>query len=341
MRSVLYTDPPWLIRDGQPDPSLAEAERGVFGGDVQLRFGPYHAGRYELAGPALYERARGCEVLAIYRCTVTPELLDTVSGQLKAVVRQGVGTDNLNAGLLAERGIEAFHVPDYCVDEVSTHTAALALALERRLIPQHQTLTGGRFDIYAGGVPHRVSGRRLGIVGFGRIGRAVARKLGVFYDEVEVYDPYLGSDLPAGYGARAVATLDELLERAHLVTLHCPLTRETDGLVDAEALRRMRPDAWLVNAARGRLVDPVALHRALDEGWIAGAALDVFAPEDPHDDPRWTPVLAHPALVATCHRAFLSVEAEASSRRRVAEMVRDILDGRTPRTGRVIPEEQP
>jgi D-3-phosphoglycerate dehydrogenase / 2-oxoglutarate reductase len=275
----------------------------------------------------------------VYRAQVSAELLDAAGEGLRVVVRQGVGVDNLNAELLAARGLPGYNVPDYCVDEVATHTSALALALERRLVPQHRTLVGGAFDIYAGGVPFRINRRTLGIVGFGRIGRAVARRLGSFYGRVLVYDPYIGRDLPEGYGATAVATLDELLARADLVTLHCPLTAETDGLLDERALRLMRPTGYLVNAARGRLVDPDALAKALDQGWILGAALDVFAPENPHHDARWHPVLAHPAVVVTSHRAFLSQEAEASSRRRVAELVRAVLDGRTDGlVGRVLPE---
>jgi D-3-phosphoglycerate dehydrogenase len=317
---VLYTDPPWLVDSGRHDPSLATVEREVLGPDAQLLTAPHEDGRYVLTDDRLLERAAGVDALVVYRCQVTEALLDAAGSGLRVVVRQGVGVDNLNAELLAERGMPGYNVPDYCVDEVAVHTAALALALERRLVPQHRTLTAGTFDIYAGGVPRRVNGRTLGIVGFGRIGRAVARKLGVFYGQVLVHDPFVGRDLAEGYGARATGTLDELLAASDLVTLHCPLTPRTDGLIGDAELRAMRPDAYLVNAARGRLIDPDALAKALAEGWIAGAGLDVFAPENPHQDPRWEPVLAHPGTVVTSHRAFLSQEAEASSRRRVAEL---------------------
>lgn len=336
MARVLYTDPPWLVRDGLVDPSLATHEREVLGG-AELRFGVRENGAYVLEGPRLAELATGCDVIVVYRCQVTEALLEAAGPSLRAVVRQGVGTDNLNVPLLAERGILAYYVPDYCVSEVVAHTAALALSLERRIVPQHAGLTGGTFDIYAGGVPRRLSRHTLGIVGFGRIGRAVARSLGTFYGSVLVHDPYVGRDLPEGYGARATSTLDELLASSDLVTLHCPLTPETDLMIGDRELRAMRPDAYLVNAARGRLVDPVALGAALDESRLAGAALDVFAPEDPHRDPRWEAVLRHPRVVVTSHRAFLSAEAEESSRQRVASMVRDLLDGRLPKVGRAEP----
>lgn len=326
---VLYTDPPYLVEQGECDPSRAVTERAVLGSDVDLRFGRHRGGRFEITGDSLHERAAGSDVLVVYRCQVTPELLDAAGGQLRAVVRQGVGVDNLRPALLAERGLPGYNVPDYCVDEVATHTSALALALERRIVPQHSTLVGGMFDIYAGGVPRRVNRATLGIVGFGRIGRAVARRLGTFYGSVHVYDPYVGQDLAEGYGARAVGTLDELLSTSDLVTLHCPLTPRTERLISEKELRTMKRGSYLVNAARGRLIDPGALHKALDEQWIAGAGLDVFSPENPHHDELWAPVLGHPGVVVTSHRAFLSQEAESSSRRRVAELVRAVLDGRT------------
>jgi phosphoglycerate dehydrogenase-like enzyme len=331
---VLYTDPAWLIEGGRIRPELATVEREILDGS-DLRFGPHDGRRYALDSPELLERAVGCAVLVVYRCQVTPKLLDAAGPRLRGVIRQGVGVDNLNAPLLNTRGLPGYNVPDYCVAEVAAHTAALALALERQLVPQHQTLVGGRFDIYAGGVPRRLSTRTLGVVGFGRIGRAVTRQLGAFYDRVLVYDPYQGVDLAEGYGARAVGSLKELLEQADLVTLHCPLSAETELLINADALLAMRRDAYLVNAARGRLVDPVTLGDALHAGDIAGAALDVFAPENPHDDPRWARVLAHPRVVVTSHRAFLSKQAEASSRLRVATTARALLQGESVAVGRV------
>ncbi|HEX4728456.1 MAG TPA: NAD(P)-dependent oxidoreductase [Jatrophihabitans sp.] len=330
--SVLYTDPAWLVGDGELRlAGFDEVERPVLG-SVELSTGPFVDGRFRPPGPAVLA---GVQVLVIYRCQVTAELLDAAGHGLKAVIRQGVGTDNLAVELLAERGIAGYHVPDYCVDEVATHTSALALALERGLIVQHRTLTGGRFDIYAGGVPRRVGIRTLGIVGFGRIGRAVARKLGVQYGRILVFDPYLGRDLPIGYGAQATDSLDELLAEADLVTLHCPLTAETAGLIGIEQLRAMRSDGYLVNAARGQLIKPAALAQALAEDELAGAALDVFAPENPHDDPAWAPVLADPRVLVSCHRAFLSADAERSSRRRVAELVRDVLAGQPSAIGQL------
>jgi len=335
-RTVVYTDPAWLVSAGQLHPEGFDlVERPLLPADATLQLGPFTDGRYQPAGPDLLTAVEGAEVIVIYRAQVTRELLDAAGPNLRAVIRQGVGTDNLNVELLGERGIISYHVPDYCVDEVATHTTALALALERGLIIQHQTLAGGRFDIYAGGAPRRVSVRTLGIVGFGRIGRAVARKLGVQYGRILAFDPYVGRDLAEGYGAHAVDSLDELLAESDLVTLHCPLNDETTGMFGPEQFRRMKSDAYLVNAARGKLIQPAALAQALADDELAGVGLDVFVPENPHDDPVWAPVLTDPRVVLTSHRAFLSEDAEQSSRRRVAELVRDVLAGTPSTIGRL------
>lgn len=328
---VLYTDPPWALVNGSADPRTATIEDEVFGSTVQLKLGEVANGRYVTSGTLLSDAVRGVAALAVYRCEVTSELLDAAGPQLRIVARQGVGTDNLDIPALRERGIHAFNIPDYCVDEVATHTMALVLGLERRLVPQHDSLARGRFDIYGGGVPRRLQRRRAGIVGFGRIGKAVAQRLRLFYSEVLTYDPYLHPDLIEGYGVRAVG-FDELLAESDIVLLHCPLTTETRRIIDRSALARMKSDALVVNAARGGLVDPEALYDALTCGRLGGAALDVFSPENPHEDPWFGKIVGLPNVLVTSHRAFLSVESEASSRRRVAEGVRHVLE-----TGRPTP----
>lgn len=330
---VVYTDPAWaLTAAGTSDPARAGLEREIFGDAVRLEIAPARGGRYP-SGPELAEFARGADALAIYRTAITPELLDALGGSLAVVARQGVGYDNLAPELLRARGIIGFNVPDYCVDEVAAHTLALILALERGLLPQHRTLTGGRFDIYAGGVPRRLSRATAGIVGFGRIGRAVAARLRLFYGRVLAADPYVDADLMAAHGVEK-RELAELLAQSDVVTLHCALDPQTRGLIGRDALARMKPDAFLVNAARGGLVDPAALHRALGGGALAGAALDVFVPEDPTGDETYRAVLALPNVLVTSHRAFLSREAETSQRRRVAQgILRALTTGLPPITG--------
>ena len=322
---VVYTDPPWLLAPpvGGAATDL-DLEREIYGEAARLRVGPSKNGRYLFEGPEFLSSLEGANAIVIYRCRVTESLLRASGSGLKVIARQGVGIDNLNLPLLQRSGIRSFNLPDYCVDEVASHTIGLALALERRIIPQHLALSAGRFDVYHGGVPRRLQSRTAGIVGFGRIGRAVSHRLKLFYGEVLAFDPYVSGDLMAGYGIASVA-FDELLQRSDAVFLHCPLTEETTALVNERSLARMKPGAILVNCARGGIVDSQALYRALREGRLGGAALDVFAPENPHQDGFYPRILAMENVVATSHRAFLSTESEASVRRRVAEAVRDVL----------------
>ncbi|MGY2062187.1 NAD(P)-dependent oxidoreductase, partial [Nocardia gipuzkoensis] len=183
---------------------------------------------------------------------------------------------------------------------------------------------------HAGGVPRRVGIRTAGIIGFGRIGRATARKLQAFYQRIIAYDPYVSTDLMAGYGVTAAADLAELFAAADAVVIHAALTPESDRLVDAAALEAVRPGAFLVNTARGRLVDPGAVLAALEAGRLGGFASDVFTPEDPNDDPTARKLLTRDDVVVSAHRAFLSVESERSSRRRIAEGVAGVLAGGPP-----------
>jgi len=331
---VVYTDPPWALDDsGAVDPSRAVVEREVFAERYELRFAPAAERRYDHDGPAFAAAVAGAAALAIYRYRVTPRTLDLAGESLRVVGRQGVGFDNLSEDLLKAEGVVGFHIPDYCVDEVTAHTLALLLALERRIVPQHNGLTGGRFDIYAGGVPRRLQGLTAGILGFGRIGRAVANRLRLFYGQVLACDPYVSADLMAAYGVRRVDQAT-LLASSDVVTLHCLLDDETEGIVGADALAAMKPTALLINAARGKLVDGRALYEALAAGRVGGAGIDVFSPEDPHQDEWYRRVVALPNVVVTSHRAFLSVESETSQRRRTAEGIRQVLEtGRPPADG--------
>ncbi|GAA0936111.1 NAD(P)-dependent oxidoreductase [Nonomuraea longicatena] len=322
---VVYTDAAWsLDESGQVEPARAGIEREVFGPGVELDFG-LHDGRFLLDGPEFHRHVRGASALVIYRCQVTPALLDAVGPSLRVIARSGVGVDNLNAPLLKEAGIAGFNIPDYCGDEVSTHTLALLLALERNICAQDRLVKGDRWSVHAGGLPRRVSARTAGIVGFGRIGRASARKLRAFYDRVVAYDPYVSADLMAAHGVAHAAELGELFAAADAVVVHAALTPESDRLVDADALARARPGALLVNTARGRLVDVTAVLDALERGGLGGFASDVFSPEDPNDDPVARKLLERDDVVVSAHRAFLSAESERSVRRRVAQGVADVL----------------
>ncbi|GAA0549677.1 hypothetical protein GCM10010172_34670 [Paractinoplanes ferrugineus] len=331
---VVYTDPFWALADGAVNPALATIENEVFGDKVELRFGVVQDGAYVKGGPRFIDNLKGASALAIYRAQMTEEVFATIRGEVKVIGRQGVGYDNIGLPFLKPNGIFGFNVPDYCVDEVSTHTLSLVLALERQICLQNNHLKSGHWDIYDGGYPRRLQGLTAGIIGLGRIGKATAQKLRCFYGQVIGYDPYVHGDHMIGYGVQKRHTLPDLLHQADVVILHCLLDEDTRNLVGESFLREMKSDAFLINPARGGLVDPQAVHAALSEGRIGGYASDVFTPEDPNDHEWNRRLLPFENVVVTSHRAFLSAESELSQRRRVAEEILHVLEtGRPPRWG--------
>lgn len=337
MPVVTYTDPPWLIGpDGTADTTRADIEHGVYGAGTELRAGPCHDGVYELTGERFLNCLRGAEAVVVHRARITSETLDALTPHCKVVARQGVGVDNLDAGLLAAHGIFGFNVPDYCVDEVSTHTVAMLLALERGLVRQDALVKSGRWSVHGGGVPRRTGDLTAGIVGLGRIGRATSRKLQPLYRRVLAHDPYVHDDLMRGYGVESRPTLAALFADADAVVLHAPLDDTTRHLVDRRALASARPGTLLVNTARGGLVAPEAVLEALRDGRLGGYAADVFTPENPLDHPVNKELLTFPNTLVTAHRAFLSTTSEHSQRLRVAQQVHHVLTtGAPPLLGRL------
>jgi D-3-phosphoglycerate dehydrogenase len=334
---VLFTDPPWALdATGTVDVSRAELEQGILGRDVELCFAQARARTYEHDSARFLSLLAAADALVICRFQIAQRAIEAARN-LKVVARQGVGFDNLNPDLLQQHGIVGFNIPDYCISEVVAHTIALLLACERQLVPQHNALAGGAFNVHAGGVPRRLSERRAGIIGFGRIGRAVSHHLRAFYGEVAAYDPYVSRDMMAAYGVRKVE-LAPLLRDSDVLTLHCALNQETRHLIGESAISQMKHGALVINAARGALIEAQALHDALCDGRLRGAGLDVFFPENPWQDPWWSRVVGLPNVVATSHRAFLSEEAEESQRRRAVEGVRGVLkEGIAPREGLLTP----
>jgi glyoxylate reductase len=252
---------------------------------------------------ALRERLAGADgLLALVTDPVDAELL-AACPDLKAIANMAVGTDNIDLVAAAERGIPVGNTPDVLTDATADLAFALLLALARRIPEGAAQVREGRWRTWepAEGLGADLTGATLGIVGRGRIGAAVARRAAGFGMEV------LASSRRSGM------PLEELLERADFVSLHCPLTPATRHLIGTEALRRMRPEAYLINTARGGVVDQTALRLALIAGEIAGAALDVTDPEPlPADDP----LLEAPNLLVVPHIGSATVRTRA----RMAEM---------------------
>jgi D-3-phosphoglycerate dehydrogenase / 2-oxoglutarate reductase len=258
---------------------------------------------------------------------VTEAVLDAMPA-CKVVARVGTGLDSIDLDGAARRGVQVTYVADYSVDEVSTHAITLLLACARR-IPQYLDLVrAGQWNSVGAGTIRRLSEQTLGIAGFGRIGRAAAGKGRGLGLRVLVCDPYQsGEDIRAA-GCEP-ASWDTLLAESDFISLHVPLTPDSDRLINAAALRAMKPTAVLINTARGGLVDEAALADAIRAGEIAGAALDVLAAEPPA---AGSPLLADPRVLITPHGAWYSVEAQRDVVVRACEDVQRVLSGQPPRS---------
>lgn len=273
--------------------------------------------------PADRDPLRRADALLVREAPVTAALLDALP-HCRVVVRYGIGVDNIDLDAASRRRIYVANVPDYGTDEVSTHALALYLAVARRIVSRDRDVRAGAWNVGAREPVRRVRGSVLGLIGFGRIGRAVHRKARALgFARTLVADPYL-ADPPDDIEP---ATLREVLQHSHLVSLHAPLTPDTHHLLDDERLGWMRSDAVLVNTARGGLVDEAALVRALDAGRPFGAGLDVFEAEPPARDAA---LLRHPRVVLSDHTGWYSEEAQADLQRGAAEEVARVLRGTPP-----------
>ena len=263
------------------------------------------------------------EVLCVQYAVVDGDLLDRTP-RCRGVVRYGVGYDSVDVEAATARGVWVVNVPDYGTAEVADHALALILGLLRGVTRLDRAVRGGDWDFEAGGELRRLSELTLGVVGCGRIGSAVVERAAAFGFSV------LGTDVRAGAvrPPAAPVPLAELLERSDVVTLHAPLDETTRHLIDADALARMRPGAFLVNTARGGLADGAAVLAALEAGRLAGAALDVLEAEPPAD----LDLVSHPRVIATPHAAWFSRESMLQLKREVAREALRVLAGERPRS---------
>jgi len=246
----------------------------------------------------------------------------------RAVVRYGVGVDNVDVQAASRLGVWVANVPDYGTEEVADHALALLLASLRGVPRLDRAVRAGEWDVNAVRPLHRLSTLTVGVLGCGRIGEAFAHKvLGVGLS-------VLGHD-PAGVRAELRDTgvqevgLEELLSRSDAVSLHLPLSDATHHLIDAAALRRMRPTAHLINTSRGAIVDHAALLEALEAGELGGAALDVLEIEPPAAGDE---LMAHPRVVATPHAAWYSEESYEALKTEAAREAARVLAGEPPRS---------
>jgi D-3-phosphoglycerate dehydrogenase len=235
----------------------------------------------------------------------------------RAIVRYGIGVDNIDLDAARERDIPVCNVPDYCIDEVADQTLAFILATTRQVVTHANHLRAGNW-----GLATPLDGMKalrdltVGVVGFGRIGREVVRRLLAFKCSVQVFDPIVPAAEIEKSGARAVS-FEELLKNADVLTLHCPSTPQTRKMMNHETFAKLRRGTILINVGRGDLADPDALTAVLQSGQLSAAALDVF---DPEPIPAGHPIRALPNVILAPHIASCSVPAVKKLRESVAHL---------------------
>jgi D-3-phosphoglycerate dehydrogenase len=276
--------------------------------------------------PEQLEAARQADALMVSTHKVPASLLATLE-RCRIVSRVGTGLDAIDIPAATERGIWVTNVPDYSVDEVSTHAITLLLALARRLPRVLESMRQGEWDSRRARPFPRLKGQTLGLLGFGRIAQAVAGKARGLGLEVIAHDPFVSPQAMEAAGVRAVDA-ETLWRSADFISLHTPLLPATRAIVNAQALAQMKPTAYLINTARGPLVDEDALIDAVRSERIAGAALDVLTVEPPAPD---QPLLHDERIIVTPHYAWYSEAANHDVRVRGAEEVVRVLRGERPR----------
>ena len=269
--------------------------------------------------------ARDADALLATYAKITAAMIPEMK-RCRIISRFGIGVDNVDIPAATKAGIVVTRVPDYCIDEVSDHTLALLLALVRKIPFSNSRTHAGRWEMPAVAPIHRLRGTVLGLVGFGRIPQLVAPKAQAFGLKVVAYDPYISKDVFARARVKQVE-FAELVKVSDYISIHSPLVPETHHLFNADIFRQMKPTAYLVNTARGPIVDETALARALDAKQLAGAALDVLSQEPPNG----SPLFGRDNVILTPHTSFYSVESLVDLQVKAAEEVVRVFSGEAPR----------
>lgn len=266
--------------------------------------------------------ARDADAILVTYAKLTRDLIMQLT-RCKAIGRFGLGVDNIDLPAAKEKGIAVNYVPDYCIREVSDHAMALLLALIRKIPFSNKLVQGGRWEMPAVVPIRRIEGTVLGLIGFGHIPRLVAPKAKAFGIKVVAFDPFAKADIFKATGVESV-DLDTLLKTSDYISVHAPLTPQTRGMINADAFAKMKKGVYIVNTARGPLIDEASLIAALDSGQVGGAGLDVVAVEPLAKD---SALLGRDNVVITPHTAFYSIEALEELQSKCASDVARVLSG--------------
>jgi D-3-phosphoglycerate dehydrogenase / 2-oxoglutarate reductase len=271
------------------------------------------------------EAARDADALINQYAPISRRVIENLE-KCKVISRYGVGFNTIDIDAATEKGIMVGNVTDYCLDEVSDHAMALLLSCARKVTLMNNEVKSGNWNFNVAVPIFRLRGRTLGLVGFGNIPQNVAKKAQAFGLNVIAFDPFVPDEVAKQANVELV-TLDELCERSDFISVHAPLNKHTQGMISHDQFNKMKKEAFIINTARGPVIDEAALIAALQEGKIAGAGLDVVEVEPIE---ATNPLLKMDNVILNPHSAFYSVEAETELKRKTAQNVADVLSGYYP-----------
>lgn len=272
------------------------------------------------------EVAKDADAIIVQFAPITRKVIENLD-KCKLIIRYAIGVDNIDIEAATEHNIYVANVPDYGIDEVSNHAILLLLASARKLPISLQSVKEGLWDYKLTKPLYRLAGKRLGLVGFGRIPRLIAKKLQGFSLEIISHDPYVNTEQAKELGVQMVS-LDELVETSDFISIHSPLTESTKHLFNISTFEKMKRTAFIINTARGPIIKEEDLIEALRKRYIAGAALDVTEKE-PIDINN--PLLKMDNVILTPHSAWYTEEAIETLQKMVGEEVVRVLSGNKPK----------
>src|SRR3954470_5313575 len=274
---------------------------------------------------AIMKIAKDADAVLVTYAKITADMIRQMT-KCRVISRFGIGVDNVDIPVATEKGIVVTKVPDYCIDEVSDHAMALLLAAVRKIPMGTEQVHAGTWKMPNFVPIHRLRDSVLGLVGFGRIPQLVVPKAKSFGMRVVAFDPFLPPEVFQNLGVERME-LAELLKVSDFVSIHSPLTPETKGLFNADAFRQMKKGSYVVNTARGPVIDEAALAAAIDSGHIAGAGLDVMTSEPPVN----SPLIGKKNVIITPHTSFYSDESLVELQTKAAQEVANVLTGKPAR----------
>lgn len=271
------------------------------------------------------DACRHADAVIVQYCTISRKVIEAMQ-HCKMVIKYGIGVNNIDSEAATEKGIYVCNVPDYGVDEVSNHAIAMLLALSKKLLVITKSMRKGEWG-YASIVPlHRMEGSTLGLVGLGRIPTLVAKKMANFGLKILAFDPYMNEQEAKRRGVQLV-DFHTLCRESDYISIHCPLTEDTHHIFNKETFREMKPNALLLNTARGPVICEQDLIEALEQGEIAGAGLDVYEDEPLDINSK---LLNMEQVICTPHCAWYTEDAVSAVQSKAAEEVVNVLSGNKP-----------